>query len=181
MALHAPHVDDAELVRAARQAGALDWINHRAAGFDAPVGERGDGLSGGQRQSVALARAFLRDPPVLLLDEPTSDMDTMSERVFIDQMKIQAADKTVIIVTHRPALLELVDRIIVLDRNGVQADGPKARVMAALTRRGAQKKAQAAPLPTGDTVPTSGPTSDPAADDGAPSPTEAAQASGQND
>ena len=181
MALHAPHVDDAELVRAARQAGALDWINHRAAGFDAPVGERGDGLSGGQRQSVALARAFLRDPPVLLLDEPTSDMDTMSERVFIDQMKIQAADKTVIIVTHRPALLELVDRIIVLDRNGVQADGPKARVMAALTRRGAQKKAQAAPLPTGDTVPTSGPTSDPTADDGAPSPTEAVQASGQND
>ena len=181
MALHAPHVDDSELVRAARQAGALDWINHRAAGFDAPVGERGDGLSGGQRQSVALARAFLRDPPVLLLDEPTSDMDTMSERVFIDQMKIQAADKTVIIVTHRPALLELVDRIIVLDRNGVQTDGPKARVMAALTRRGAQKKAQAAPLPTGDTVPTSGPTSDPTADDGAPSPTEAAQASGQND
>ncbi len=146
--LHAPHSGDEELVRAARQAGALDWINQRSAGFDSPVGERGDGLSGGQRQSVALARAFLRDPPVLLLDEPTSDMDYMSERVFIEQMKSAAAGKTMIVVTHKPAMLELVDRIIVLDRNGVQADGPKAQVMAALNRRGAQKKSQPAPAAT---------------------------------
>ena len=135
------------MVRAARQSGALDWINQRSAGFDAPVGERGDGLSGGQRQSVALARAFLRDPQVLLLDEPTSDMDNISERVFIDQMKAAAADKTVIVVTHKPALLDLVDRIIVLDRNGVQADGPKAQVMTALTRRGTQKRGQVSPTP----------------------------------
>ena len=163
IALHAPHSGDEELVRAARQSGALEWINQRSAGFDAPVvGERGDGLSGGQRQSVALARAFLRDPPLLLLDEPTSDMDSMSEKVFIEQMKAHAAKKTVIVVTHRPALLELVDRLIVLDRNGVQADGPKDKVMAALTRRSAQKKGQQtppAPLPAGDTVPTSDSTS----------------------
>ncbi|NNE86341.1 MAG: ATP-binding cassette domain-containing protein, partial [Alphaproteobacteria bacterium] len=163
IALHAPHSGDEELVRAARQSGALEWINQRAAGFDAPVGERGDGLSGGQRQSVALARAFLRDPPVLLLDEPTSDMDAMSERVFIEQMKGAAADKTIIVVTHKPALLELVDRLIVLDRNGVQADGPKDKVMAALQRRSAEKKAStaaAAPLPEGETVPTSETSSD---------------------
>ncbi|MDH3738790.1 MAG: type I secretion system permease/ATPase, partial [Alphaproteobacteria bacterium] len=163
IALHAPHSGDEELVRAARQSGALEWINQRSAGFDAPVGERGDGLSGGQRQSVALARAFLRDPPVLLLDEPTSDMDSMSEKVFIEQMKTHAAGKTVIVVTHRPALLELVDRLIVLDRSGVQADGPKDQVMAALTRRSAQKKGQlapSAPVPDGDTVPTSNPNSD---------------------
>ncbi|NKB50576.1 MAG: type I secretion system permease/ATPase [Alphaproteobacteria bacterium] len=172
IALHAPHSGDEELVRAARQSGALEWINQRSAGFDAPVGERGDGLSGGQRQSVALARAFLRDPPVLLLDEPTSDMDSMSERVFIKQMKEQAADKTVIVVTHTPALLELVDRLIVLDRNGVQADGPKEQVMAALRRRQTEKANQpAAPLPSGETLPTSDAT-----------PGEPAQAaSGQND
>ncbi|MCZ6454652.1 MAG: type I secretion system permease/ATPase [Alphaproteobacteria bacterium] len=179
--LHAPQSGDEELVRAARQSGALDWINQRSAGFDAAVGERGDGLSGGQRQSVALARAFLRDPPVLLLDEPTSDMDSMSERVFIDHMKAEAADKTVIVVTHRPALLELVDRIIVLDRSGVQADGPKDKVMAALQRRSTQKKTQQAPptpLPAGDTVPTSGPTSDETATAPAGS---AKAASGQSD
>ncbi len=156
IALHAPHVSDEELVRAARQSGALEWINQRASGFDSPVGERGDGLSGGQRQSVALARAFLRDPPVLLLDEPTSDMDAMSEKVFIEQMKVQAAKKTVIIVTHRPALLDLVDRIIVLDRTGIHSDGPKDKVMAGLTRRNDPKAGQPAPLPTDDAVSTSG-------------------------
>jgi ATP-binding cassette subfamily C protein LapB len=108
-------------------------------------------------------------------------MDSMSERVFIDQMKAEAADKTVIVVTHRPALLELVDRIIVLDRSGVQADGPKDKVMAALQRRSTQKKTQQAPptpLPAGDTVPTSGPTSDETA--AAPAGS-AKAASGQSD
>lgn len=147
ISLHAPHVGDEELVRAARRSGALDWINQRSAGFDAPVGERGDGLSGGQRQSVALARAFLRNPPVLLLDEPTSDMDPMSEKVFIDQMKAETVGKTVLVVTHRPALLELVDRIIVLDRDGVHADGPKDKIMSTLMRRGGSRNAAPEPYP----------------------------------
>ncbi len=138
--VHGPDADDADLVRAARQAGALDWINQRAAGFDNPVGERGEGLSGGQRQSVALSRAFLKDPPILLLDEPTSEMDALSERIFINQMKKESKGKTLIVVTHRPALLDLVDRVIVLEAGRVRLDGPKDKVMQALrsARRGTE-------------------------------------------
>ena len=134
--LHDRYASDDAVIKAARRSGALDWINQRAAGFDTPVGERGDGLSGGQRQSVALARALLRDPPVMLLDEPTSDMDALSEQAFVRQMKGEAAGKTLLLVTHRPALLELVDRVVVLDGGSVQMDGPKHQVMKTLRSSG---------------------------------------------
>jgi ATP-binding cassette subfamily C protein LapB len=96
------------------------------------IGERGDSLSGGQRQGVAAARAFLMDPPILLLDEPTSSMDFSSENAFKQRLREMAAHKTMIIVTHRNSLLELANRVIVLDDGKVVADGPRDQVIQAL-------------------------------------------------
>ena len=96
------------------------------------VGERGESLSGGQRQGVAIARALINDPPILLMDEPTGSMDHSSEEHVKQQLRQHTADKTMIIITHRTSLLELVDRIIVVDGGKIVADGPKAQVVEAL-------------------------------------------------
>ena len=128
----APLADDAALLRAAETAGILDYVNSHPQGFDMLIGERGDSLSGGQRQSVAIARALINDPPILLLDEPTSSMDHSSEEDFKRRLGAFARGKTLIVVTHRTSLLELVDRIVVIDGGQVVADGPKAQVVDAL-------------------------------------------------
>ena len=120
------------MVRAAKLSGALDFVKANPAGFDMQVGERGMSLSGGQRQAVVLARALLLDPPVLVFDEPTSQLDNMSERIFINRLKETLSDKTLILSTHRGSALELVDRLIILDSGRVVADGPKKDVLAAL-------------------------------------------------
>ena len=96
------------------------------------IGERGSSISGGQRQGVAIARAVLLDPPILLLDEPTSSMDFTSEAQLKERLQRYAAHKTMVIVTHRTSLLELADRIIVIDGGRVVADGPKNQVVEAL-------------------------------------------------
>ena len=101
-------------------------------GFDMMIGERGDSLSGGQRQGVAIARAFLMDPPILLLDEPTSAMDFSSEQQFKERLKVMAAHKTVLIVTHRNSLLDLATRVLVVDDGRIVADGPRDQVIQAL-------------------------------------------------
>jgi ATP-binding cassette subfamily C protein LapB len=101
-------------------------------GLDMPVGEGGSMLSGGQRQLVALARCLVTQPQVLLMDEPTSSMDAQTEQQFIGQLKGLVAQRTLVVVTHRPALLELVDRIIVMEAGRVIVDGPKMEVLAAL-------------------------------------------------
>lgn len=125
-------VSDEALLSAAESAGVLDFVNRHPLGFDMPAGERGDFLSGGQRQCVALARALISDPPILLLDEPTSFMDNSTEEAIKQSLKRIVQDKTLILVTHRASLLELVDRIIVLDSGAIVADGPKAEVLEAL-------------------------------------------------
>ena len=89
------------------------------------VGERGQGLSGGQRQAVVLARALMGDPPILLLDEPTAAMDIQSETALIGRLKAVLDGRTLIVITHRTSLLDLVDRVIVIDGGKVVADGPK--------------------------------------------------------
>ena len=132
IAIGAPYADDAAILAAAEAGGLSEFVNRHPDGFDMLIGERGESLSGGQRQGVAIARAFLMDPPILLLDEPTSAMDFSSEQQFKDQLRKIAAHKTVLIVTHRNSLLELATRIIVIDDGKVVADGPRDQVIQAL-------------------------------------------------
>jgi ATP-binding cassette subfamily C protein LapB len=101
-------------------------------GFDMPVGERGDGLSGGQKQTIAIARAQLLDPPILLMDEPSNSIDNRSEELFKSRLGNNLENKTLILVTHRASLLTLVNRLIVIDGGRVVADGAKEQVLAAL-------------------------------------------------
>jgi len=126
------HAEDAEVLRAAAVAGLSDFINTHPQGFDLMVSERGESLSGGQRQSVAIARAVIHDPPILLLDEPTASMDHTSEEEIKRNLKDFSQGKTMLVITHRTPLLDLIDRIIVIDGGRVVADGPKAQVMEAL-------------------------------------------------
>ena len=98
------------------------------------MGERGQLLSGGQRQAVLLARALLLDPPILVLDEPTSAMDNSSEDVLRQKLQAQVLGKTLLLVTHRTSMLSLVDRLLVLDNGRIVADGPKEAVIDALRK-----------------------------------------------
>ena len=132
IAIGAPFADDAAIVAAADVAGLSEFVNRHPDGFDMLIGERGESLSGGQRQGVAIARALLMDPPILLLDEPTSSMDFTSEQQFKERLQRFAAHKTVIIVTHRNSLLDLATRIIVVDDGQVVASGPRDQVIQAL-------------------------------------------------
>lgn len=132
IAMGLPQADDAAVARAARIAGLAEFVDAHPHGYGMLVGERGESLSGGQRQAVAVARALIADPPILLLDEPTAAMDHASEEALKQQLREHAAGKTMIVVTHRTSLLDLVDRIIVVDAGRIVADGPKAQVVDAL-------------------------------------------------
>ncbi|WP_431023496.1 type I secretion system permease/ATPase [Halomonas sp. H5] len=125
-------VSDEVLQQALEVAGLTELVNRHPLGLDMPVGERGESLSGGQRQSVAIARAMVLDPTILLLDEPTSAMDHASEEAFKARLAGLAEHKTLVVVTHRTSLLALVERIIVIDAGKVVADGPKDKVVVAL-------------------------------------------------
>ena len=125
-------VSDAEVVEAARKAGILELINSHPLGFEMPVGERGENLSGGQRSAISMARTFLRQPKVLLMDEPTSAMDQGTEESLCRQIKSEFADSTLFLITHKMSMLALVDRLMVVDRGTIVADGPKDQVLAAL-------------------------------------------------
>lgn len=127
-----PHADDASIVAAAEVAGLAEFVNRHPRGFDLPVGERGENLSGGQRQAVGIARAVLHQAPILLLDEPTSAMDFTSEAQLTQRLARFAEGRTVVLVTHRTSLLSMIDRVIVLDNGRVVADGPRDRIMEAL-------------------------------------------------
>ena len=125
---------DQEILRAARIGTIDQFVDKHPHGFQMQVGERGENLSGGQRQGVAIARAVIADPLILLLDEPTSSMDTTTESMFKSRLKLFAENKTMLVVTHRSSLLELVDRILVLDGGRLVADGSKENVLEALKK-----------------------------------------------
>lgn len=118
--------DDKRILKAAQLAGVHGFASKHPLGYDMPLGEKGEGLSGGQRQSITIARAIVGDPPILVLDEPTSMMDNQTEQQIIAALKDYSKDKTVIVITHRTSLLSMVDRVIVLDGGRVIADGPKS-------------------------------------------------------
>ncbi len=127
-----PQADDEDVIRATEFANLTEFVNTHPKGFDMLIGERGDSISGGQRKSIALARAVIHDPQILLLDEPTGSMDHSTETWVNRQLKEHASNKTVLVATHRTSVLNLVDRIIVIDNGQVVADGPKDSVAEAL-------------------------------------------------
>ncbi|KNZ31848.1 MAG: ABC transporter [Methylibium sp. NZG] len=127
-----PHAEDASIVQAAELAGMADFVNRHPRGYDMPVGERGESLSGGQRQSVGVARAVLHQAPILLMDEPTSAMDYTTEAHVSARIGAFAQDKTMVLVTHRTTLLPLATRVIVVDHGKVMADGPREQILQAL-------------------------------------------------
>lgn len=130
--LGAPTADDEAVLRAAVTAGVHEFVRRHPRGYDLLVGERGEGLSGGQRQAVALARALIKEPPILVLDEPTSGIDVGTEKGFIARLAPTLTGRTLVLITHRASLLPLAERIIILDQGRVVADGPRDQVIAAL-------------------------------------------------
>ncbi len=127
-----PHATDEQVLRAVELSGLGDSVKQWPRGLGQAVGERGFNMSGGQRQLITLARAVIAEPAILALDEPTSHLDNTVERKFLDAMRRWLAGRTLVLVTHRAALLELVDRVILIDRGKVVADGPRDEVLAAL-------------------------------------------------
>ena len=128
------YADDASILHAAEIAGVTQFVNRHPEGFDMPVGERGSSLSGGQRQSVAVARSLLLSPPVFIMDEPSNSMDNSTEERFKQKLAAELHNQTLILVTHRASLLTLVDRLIVMDGSKIMADGPKDKVLEALKK-----------------------------------------------
>ncbi|XOV88352.1 MAG: type I secretion system permease/ATPase [Pseudomonadota bacterium] len=131
--MSAPLSDDTTVLRAAEIAGLLEFVNRHPEGFDLQVGERGANLSGGQRQAIAIARAFVATAPLVLLDEPTNAMDTATESQFKQQLAGYLNGRTLLLITHKTSMLSLVDRLIVMNNGEIVADGPRDKVLTALS------------------------------------------------
>ena len=127
-----PLVDDRDVMDAANRAGVTAFTQQDPAGLERQVGEGGGLLSGGQRQAIAIARAFLGRPPVLLMDEPTSAMDNRSEMHIKHQLSQLLPSETLILITHKTSMLDIVDRVIVMEKGSIIADGPKSQVLSDL-------------------------------------------------
>jgi ATP-binding cassette subfamily C protein LapB len=127
-----PHLEDESLLKAAQLGGVDLFINSHPLGYDMQVGEQGGNLSGGQRQCIGIARSLLLDTPIVILDEPTSNMDNTTESVVRKRLHEHTRGKTLILITHKAPMLDLVERLIVLDEGRVVLDGKKDKVLAAL-------------------------------------------------
>ena len=123
------YVDDDDMIKAAKIAGVHDFCTKHPKGYDLDIGEQGYGLSGGQKQSVAIARAILKDTPIIIMDEPTNAMDQESENRIIEEFQKNFKNKTVILSTQKLALLRAVDRVIVIHDGKVYMDGPRDIVL----------------------------------------------------
>lgn len=129
-----PQLEDEDALQAIELAGLADFVKSHPRGLDMLIGERGESLSGGQRKAVSLARSIVHNPNILLLDEPTGSMDHSTELTVKKNLAEFSRDKTLIMVTHHTTLLEIVDRIIVIDAGKIVADGPKQQVVDALKK-----------------------------------------------
>lgn len=128
-----PAATDEEVVNAARLAGVEQFIAGHPLGYEMPISEGGRSLSGGQKQAIGLARAMIRNPKIIFMDEPTAHFDVRSEAEFLERLKsIAKTEMTIIVSTHRPSLLSLVNRILVFERGKLVADGPREAILATL-------------------------------------------------
>ena len=126
--------DDEEMLRATQISLAHEFIAQMPNGYDLVLADRGDGLSGGQRQSIALARALVGRPPIIILDEPTSSVDTETEARMLQNLRSEFEGRTLVLITHRPSMLALVDRVIVLARGRVAMDGKPEQITRRVTQ-----------------------------------------------
>lgn len=133
-----PGASEAEILEVSKKSGAHDFISRHPMGYDAPVGEHGNALSGGQKQAIALARAMLLQPSILVCDEPTNAMDMQAEAIFANYVKNEVQDKTLILITHKNTMLPLVDRLILMDQGRIILDGPTDQVIKALNEGGVE-------------------------------------------
>lgn len=127
-------IDDVEMLRVAEVSGTHSFMGRIANGYDLQLTDRGEGLSGGQRQAISLARALAGRPQVIVFDEPTSAMDQASEAQLIARLETELQERTFVLITHRPALLRLVERIVVVENGRVSQDGPRDAVLKELQR-----------------------------------------------
>lgn len=135
----APYSSDEAIVNAANLCLVTDFVSRHPKGFDMQVGEAGERISGGQRQTIAAARAILLNPPILIFDEPTNMMDNKTEEAFKNNIGKYVKNKTLILITHKGAMLSLVDRIIVIDNGKVAMDGPRDKVLQTLMSKQLQQ------------------------------------------
>jgi len=120
---------DGEIVQAARAANAHDFIERLPQGYDTVIGERGVTLSGGERQRISVARAFLKDSPILILDEPTSSIDSRTEAVILDALDRLMAGRTTFMIAHRLSTVRKADLILVVDHGRVVERGAHDELM----------------------------------------------------
>jgi len=121
----ATHASDAAMIRAAQISGTAEFIKKHPKGYEMPIGERGQGLSGGQKQSIGIARAFLVESPIMLMDEPSNAMDQITEAKLLTSLKRNLQNKTSLIVTQKMTILKIVDRVIVMNDGRIFVDAPK--------------------------------------------------------
>ena len=142
IAYKAPYIEDDAIIRAAKIAGVDSFIRNHPSGYSLKVNEGGSSLSGGQRQTIGLARALLIPSPIYLFDEPTNAMDSLTEQALIKRLAQEVIEGTTIIVTHKMSILKLIDRLIVMDNGKIIADGNKETVLEALKAGRIQKREQ---------------------------------------
>jgi len=126
IAIGAANPSDQDILEASQLAGVHDFISQHPQGYGLRLKERGEGLSGGQKQAITIARALVSKPPIVLMDEPTSAMDLPGEKALIERLKAQLINQTIVVITHRASIIELIDHVLVLDQGRLVAQGPKS-------------------------------------------------------